>query len=84
MSEAIIITLVIVGGLVSLAWIALHFGYKAWSAQRADKVLAEVESRFVPYAQPGSLDMNIHAPAGVDAAVIKRAAENHLAYAARR
>ena len=30
MTEAIIITAIIVGGIVALAGIVLHFGYKAW------------------------------------------------------
>jgi len=28
--EAIIITAIIVAGVVGLAWVLLHFGYKAW------------------------------------------------------
>lgn len=34
MTEAIIITSIIVGGIVALAFVALHFGFKAWSAER--------------------------------------------------
>ena len=35
--EAIIITAIIVGGIVGLAWVALHFGYKAWLKGREDE-----------------------------------------------
>lgn len=34
MTEAIIITAIIVGGVVALAWIVLHFSFKAWRQQR--------------------------------------------------
>lgn len=34
MTEAIIITTIIVGGLVALAWIVLHFAFKAWRTQQ--------------------------------------------------
>lgn len=43
--EAIIITAIIVGGIVGLAWVALHFGYKAWLEGRADEKLAEAEAK---------------------------------------
>ena len=47
MTEPIIITAIVVGGLVAAFWIALHFGYKAWSAERADAKTAA--SRDVTY-----------------------------------
>ena len=34
MTEAIIITAIIVGGLVAAVWIVLHFSFKAWRHQR--------------------------------------------------
>jgi hypothetical protein len=37
MTEAIIITAIIVGGIVALAWLLLHFAFKAW---KAEKILA--------------------------------------------
>lgn len=45
MTEAIIITATIVGGIVALAWIVLHFAFKAWkykedAERQADDELA--------------------------------------------
>jgi hypothetical protein len=34
-TEAIIITVIIVGGIVALAWILLHFAFKAWKADQS-------------------------------------------------
>ena len=35
--EAIIIAAIIVAGVVGIAWVALHFGYKAWRAGVEDE-----------------------------------------------
>lgn len=43
MTEAIIITLIIVGGIVALAGIALHFGYKAWKYEKEAEKQADDE-----------------------------------------
>jgi hypothetical protein len=34
-TEAIIITAIIVGGIVALAWILLHFAFKAWKVDQS-------------------------------------------------
>lgn len=41
MTEAIIITAIIVAGIVGLAWVLLHFGYKAWLRGLEEGGLAE-------------------------------------------
>lgn len=72
MTEAITITAIIVAGLVSLAWLILHFGYKAWRAERVDAIVKATEPPVI----------SIHA-ASIDPEAAARAAENHLAYALR-
>lgn len=34
MTEAIIITAIIVGGIVALAWVLVRFAFKAWQTER--------------------------------------------------
>jgi multisubunit Na+/H+ antiporter MnhC subunit len=56
-TEAIIITAIIVGGIVALAWVFLHFAFKAWKAERVlshDKV--SVGELHVDIPQPVSVN----------------------------
>jgi hypothetical protein len=67
MTEAIVITSIIVGGLVAIAWIVLHFGYKAWRAERADAK----DAYHVAFAQT-SPSFDIQSASGLDEEEAKR------------
>ena len=57
-----IITAIIVGGIVGLAWVALHFGYKAYLQEKLDKAKADrsielhVNAKPAAYQSPELID----------------------------
>lgn len=52
MTEPIIITAIIVAGVVAIAWVLLHFAFKAW---KADRVIAASKPDYSVTIAGGSL-----------------------------
>ena len=72
MTEAIIITAIIVAGIVAAFGLALHFGFKAWQTERILQHDAEDNSVNVA---PGDIHISAHV-ASEDAAIAT--AQRHL------